>query len=66
MPIIRRIRPCPTACGVLPRCVGCGLVELHRDAASQDHSQPQPTHPGRTPCSRTRSYSPDDARNMLR
>ena len=33
MPIIRRIRPCPTAC----------------DAAPQDHSQPQPTHPGRTP-----------------
>jgi len=24
MPIIRRIRPCPTACGVLPGCVGCG------------------------------------------
>ena len=23
MPIIRRIRPCPTACGVLPECVGC-------------------------------------------
>jgi len=23
MPIIRRIRPCPTACGVLPGCVGC-------------------------------------------
>jgi len=67
MPIIRRIRPSPTACGVLPGCVGwvgCGLVELHcelcvtvtshtvrtaHDAAPQDHSQPQPTHPGRTP-----------------
>jgi len=59
MPIIRRIRPCPTACGVLPGCVGCGLVELRRelwrtvntahDAVPQDHSQPQPTHPGRTP-----------------
>jgi len=66
MPIIRRIRLCPTACGVLPGCVGCGLVELRRelcacesnsnfhtvhtahDAAPQDHSQPQPTHPGRT------------------
>jgi len=31
MPIIRRIRPCPTACGVLPGCVGCGFVELRRD-----------------------------------
>ena len=30
MPIIRRMRPCPTACGVLPECVGCGLVELRR------------------------------------
>jgi len=65
MPIIRRIKPYPTACGVLPGCVGCGLVELRReqcalcesyvhtvhtahDAAPQDHSQPQPTHPGRT------------------
>ena len=26
MPIIRRIRPCPTACGVLPGCVGCGWL----------------------------------------
>jgi len=63
-PIIRRTRPCPTACGVLPGCVGCGLlwscgaaswavctVWMHaaHDAAPQDHSQPQPTHPGRTP-----------------
>jgi len=73
MPIIRRIRQCPTACGVLPGCVGCGVVELRReqcalcesycstqsnsnfhtvhtahDAAPQHHSQPQPTHPGRT------------------
>ena len=31
MPIIRRIIPCPTACGVLPGCVGCGLVELRRE-----------------------------------
>jgi len=31
MPIIRRIRPCPTACGVLPGCVGCGLVDLRRE-----------------------------------
>jgi len=28
MPIVRRIRPCPTTCGVPPGCVGCGLVEL--------------------------------------
>jgi len=26
MPIIRRIRPYPTACGVLPGCVGCGWL----------------------------------------
>ena len=26
MPIIRRIRPCTTACGVLPGCVGCGWL----------------------------------------
>ena len=26
MPIIRTIRLCPTACGVLPRCVGCGWL----------------------------------------
>ena len=26
MPIIRRIRPCPTACGVLPGCVDCGWL----------------------------------------
>jgi len=26
MPIIRRIRPCPTACGVLPGYVGCGWL----------------------------------------
>ena len=31
MPIISRIRPCPTACGVLPGCVGHGLVELRRE-----------------------------------
>jgi len=47
MLIIRRIRPCPNACGVLPS------VELRRelshDAAPQDHSQPQPTRPGRNP-----------------
>jgi len=68
MPIIRRIRPYPTACGVLPGCVGCGwlwscgaaslavctvhtvhTVHTAQDAAPQDHSQPQPTHSGRTP-----------------
>jgi len=71
MPIIGRIRYCPTACGVLPGCVGCGWLwscgtasltvstmwesnsNLHtvRTAhdAVQDHSQPQLTHPGRTP-----------------
>ena len=26
MPIIRRIRPCTTACGVLSGCVGCGWL----------------------------------------
>jgi len=26
MTIIRRIRPCPTACGVLPGCAGCGWL----------------------------------------
>jgi len=26
MPIIRRIRPCPTACVVLLGCVGCGWL----------------------------------------
>jgi len=26
IPIIRRIRPCPTACGVLPGGVGCGWL----------------------------------------
>ena len=26
MPIIRRIRPCPTECGVLSGCVGCGWL----------------------------------------
>jgi len=32
MPIIRRIRLCPTACGVLPGAVvGCGLVDLRRE-----------------------------------
>ena len=31
MPIIRRIRPCAVACGVLPGCVGCGLVEVRRE-----------------------------------
>ena len=28
MPIISRIRPCPTACSVLPGCVGCGCLWL--------------------------------------
>jgi len=28
LPIIRRIRPCPTVCGVLPECVGCGFFNL--------------------------------------
>jgi len=53
MPIIRRIRPCPTACGVLPGCVGCGWQWSCGSAKiladPQDHCQPQPTHPGRTP-----------------
>ena len=33
------------------RCVHCVKVTVHtaHDAAPQDHSQPQPTHPGRTP-----------------
>ena len=52
MPIIRRIRPCPTACGgVLPGCVGCGLVELCALCESYS-TRPQPTtatHPSRTP-----------------
>jgi len=62
MPIIRRTRPCPAACGDLPGCVGCGWL-WSCGAASwavctvwkllcrtvTDHSQPQPTHPGRTP-----------------
>jgi len=69
MSIIRRIRPCPNACGVLLGCVGCG-------ARSSRHSstRPQPTTTytpkQNTACIRTRSYSPDDghndARNMLR
>jgi len=42
MPIIRRTRPCHTASSVQP-------VHVAHDAAPQDHSQPQPTHPGRTP-----------------
>jgi len=70
MPIIRRIRPCTTAYGVLhwlcrlwltlvvwswdASCVHCVKVTVHtvhtaHEAAPQDHSQPQPTHPGRTP-----------------
>jgi len=51
MPIIRSIKPCPTACGVLPGCVGCGWLWSSgaHDAGPQDHSQPQATNPGRTP-----------------
>ena len=70
MPIVRRIRPCPAACGVLPGRVGygwlwlCGAVSwavcavwnsnFHtvltaHDAVSHNQSQPQPTHPDRTP-----------------
>jgi len=62
MPIIRGTRPCTAACGVLPGRVGCGwlwsvtvrhsnfhTVHTAHDAAPQDHNQPQPTHPGRTP-----------------
>jgi len=30
-------------------CVHCVKVHTAHDAAPQDHSQPQPTHPGRTP-----------------
>jgi len=28
MPIIRRTRPCPTACGVLPGSLGCGSLRF--------------------------------------
>ena len=42
MPIIRRIRPCPTACGVLPGCVRYGWLWLCGTAS-------QPTHPVGTP-----------------
>jgi len=53
MSIIRRIRPCPAACGVLPGCVGCGWLWSCGAASwavcTAHHSQPQPTHPGRTP-----------------
>ena len=61
MPIIRRIRPCTTACGVLHGCVGCGwlwscgavpwahTVHAAHDASPQNHSQPQPTHLSRIP-----------------
>jgi len=62
MSITRRIRPCPTACGVLPGCVGCGWLWPHPTTAYTPRQN--------TACSRTRSYSPDDghsyARNMLR
>ena len=60
MTIIRRIRQCPTACGVLPGCVGCGwlwlAVVVWSCVVSCVHCvkytarlQPQPTQPGRTP-----------------
>ena len=68
MSIVRRIRPCPIACGVLPGYVRCGClwscgsalwamstvwnfhtVLMAHNAYPQDQSQPQPTHPGRTP-----------------
>jgi len=62
MPIFRRIRPCPTACGFSAWVCRLWLavvlwstvkvfhtVHTAHDAAPQDHSQPQPTHPGRTP-----------------
>ena len=55
MPIIMRIRPCPTACGVLP-------VRLSYLMFPSPYRQ-------NIACSRTRSYSHDDghndARNML-
>ena len=53
-----------TACGVLPGCVGCGLVELRRKlcalcdsycwltlshSSRRSSTRTQPTHPGRTP-----------------
>jgi len=64
MPIIRRIRPCRTTCGVLPGCVGCGWLWSCGAA-----SWPVCKLLFDTACSRTRSYSPDDgcnyARNML-
>ena len=40
-PIITRIRPCPTSCGVLPGCVGCGgcgLVELRHEMCALCYS----------------------------
>jgi len=43
MHIIRRIRPCPTVCGVLPGCVGCGSAWMWINADPQDQSQPWPT-----------------------
>jgi len=69
VPIIRRIRPCTTAYGVVHwlcwlwlavvvwscvvirvHCVNSNFHTVHtaHHAAPQDHSQPQPTHPGRT------------------
>jgi hypothetical protein len=70
MPIIRRIRPCPTASGVLPGCVGCGwlwscgvaLWAARTARSSQCNStRPQPTTAytprQNTACRRTRSYS---------
>jgi len=42
MPIIKRIRPCPTACGVLPGCVGCGWLwtQLHKTTVNHSlHTQ---------------------------
>jgi len=47
--IIRRIRPCPTACGVLPGCVGCGWLWSCEAASRCSSTRPQPTHLGRTP-----------------
>ena len=51
MPIIRRIRPCPNACGVLPGCVGCGWLWSCGALCTRSYS-PDDGH--------------NDARNMLR
>ena len=49
-PIIRRIRPCPTACGVLSGCVGggwlwsCGAALYNTTANHSQHNQCRTPH----------------------